>query len=190
MVPEGHDEQSVIKKIELIARVLGEEERGKAMTQAIAEDFQALKLARQRIEERRKGLFVFAVSGGAPIVGGSNTSADGIFALAGVTNAMERMTGFKPAVAEATLAAAPDVVITMIDRNHGLDAETMFALPAFAGTPAARAKRLLSIPSYYLNFGPRTAHAAQKLAAQVYPELHLPQLPARPWTNGEQAAAK
>jgi iron complex transport system substrate-binding protein len=78
----------------------------------------------------------------------------------------------------------------MIDRNHGLDAETMFALPAFAGTPAARAKRLLSIPSYYLNFGPRTAHAAQKLAAQVYPELHLPQLPARPWTNGEQAAAK
>ena len=30
---------------------------------------------------------------------------------------------------------------------------------------------------YLLNFGPRTAHAARDLAAAVYPELALPELP-------------
>jgi iron complex transport system substrate-binding protein len=49
---------------------------------------------------------------------------------------------------------------------------------------------LFSIPSYYLSFGPRTAHAAQKIAALVYPELNLPPLPARPWTGAEMAAGK
>jgi iron complex transport system substrate-binding protein len=82
------------------------------------------------------------------------------------------------------------VVVTMIERNHGLDAETMFALPAFAGTPAARARRLVPISSYYLNFGPRAAHAVRDLAASVYPELNLPALPARSWTSGENAGGK
>jgi iron complex transport system substrate-binding protein len=190
VVPEGHDEQSVLRKIELIARVLGEEERGKAMTNAIAEDFRALQAMRERIGKKRKGIFVFAVGGGTPTVGGSKTAADGIFTLGGVENAMHEITGYKPAVAEATLAAAPDAVITMTERNHSLDADTMFALPAFAGTPAARAKRLVSIPSYYLNFGPRAAHAARNLAAAVYPELGLPALPARPWTNAGTAGEK
>jgi iron complex transport system substrate-binding protein len=190
VVPEGHDEQAVLRKIELIARVLGEDERGKAMTNAIAEDFRALQEIRHGIEKKRKAVFVFAVGGGTPTVGGSETSVDGVFALGGIDNAMKAMSGYKPAVAEAVLAAAPDVVVTMIERNHGLDAETMFALPAFTGTPAARTKRLVPISSYFLNFGPRTAHAARDLAASVYPELNLPALPVRPWTSAENASGK
>ena len=71
----------------------------------------------------------------------------------------------------------------MIERNHGLDPKAMFSLVAFVGTPAARDQRLISIPSYYLTFGPRTAHAANLLAAQIYPELNLAKLPPRPWTS-------
>lgn len=190
VVPEGYDEQAVLRKIELIAHVLDEEERGKAMTDAITEDFRALQEIRDRIEKKRKAVFVFAVGGGTPTVGGSETSVDGVFALGGIDNAMKAMSGYKPAVGEAVLAAAPDVVVTMIERNHGLDAETMFALPAFTGTPAARARRLVPISSYYLNFGPRTAHAARDLAASVYPELNLPALPARAWTSVEDAGGK
>jgi iron complex transport system substrate-binding protein len=190
VVPEGHDDQAVLRKIELIARVLGEDERGKAMANAIAEDFRALQEIRGRIEKKRKGVFVFTVGGGTPTVGGSKTSVDGMFALAGIDNAMKAMSGYKPAVAEAVLAAAPDVVVTMIERNHGLDAKTMFALPAFSGTPAARGKRLIPISSYYLNFGPRTAQAARDLAASVYSELNLPALAARSWTSAENAGGK
>lgn len=186
-VPEGHDEAAVLRKVRLIAEVLGETERGEAMTRAIREDFAALAAQRRRIAERRRGIFVFAVGSGAPTVGGARTSADGIMALGGIENAMQSAEGFRPAVAESALAASPDVVITMSERNHGLDADTLFALPAFAGTPAARDRRVVSIPSSYLNFGPRAAHAANRLAAAVYPELALEALPPRPWTRAEAA---
>jgi iron complex transport system substrate-binding protein len=190
VVPEGYNERAVLRKIELIADVLGEEERGRAMARSIADDFRSLQSLRERIAKRKKGVFVLAVGSGTPTVGGSKTSADGILSLGGVDNAIKDMTGFKPIVAESALAAAPEVVITMKERNHALDADAMFALPAFAATPAARDKRLIAIPSYYLNFGPRTAHAGQHLAAAVYPDLSLPALPSRPWTEAGQADRK
>ena len=183
VVPEGYDEAAVLRKVRLIADVLGEEERGKAMVRGMKEDFQAVQAQRSAIQKSRKAVFVLAVGGGSPTVGGAETGADGIFELAGVENAMQALHGYKPAVAESTLAAAPEVVVTMIERNHGLDAKAMFSLVAFVGTPAARDQRLISIPSYYLTFGPRTAHAANLLAAQVYPELNLAKLPPRPWTS-------
>jgi iron complex transport system substrate-binding protein len=118
------------------------------------------------------------------------TSADGIFALAGVENAMRGVTGYKPADAESTLKAAPQVVVTMAERGHGLGLGEMFSLPALAGTPAAQDQRLIAIPSYYLTFGPRTPHAAHDLAAAVYPGLRFPSLPARPWTAPGSAQGK
>jgi iron complex transport system substrate-binding protein len=189
LVPEGYDEAAVLKKVRVIANVLGEDSKGEAIALAIAADFQAMRAQREKIANPRKGVFVFAVGGGTPTVGGSKTSADGIFTLSGIENAMRSVSGYKPAVAEATLAAAPDVVVTMIERNHGMGPNEMFALPAFAGTPAAKDKRLIAISSYALTFGPRAAHAAHNLAAAVYPELSLPPLQPRPWT-GEGAAAK
>jgi iron complex transport system substrate-binding protein len=123
-----------------------------------------------------------------PTIAGELTSAEGIFKLAGVENAIKGMNGYKPATAEATLAAAPQAVITMIERGHGLSAEVMFALPAFSGTPAAKDKRLISVSSYYLTFGPRTAPRAT--AAAIYPELALPKLPPRPWTEAERATGR
>lgn len=187
LVPEGHDEASVLRKVRLIAQALREEERGAAMGKAITEDFAAIRAMRERIGKHRKAIFVLAVGGGSPMVGGTDTSADGIFALSGVDNAMKSMSGYKPATAEASLAAAPDVVVTLYERNHSLSADDMFALPAFAGTPAAATKQLIPLPSYALSFGPRAAHAARNLAAKVYPELSLPELPARPWTKDASA---
>ncbi|MCC6948988.1 MAG: ABC transporter substrate-binding protein [Bradyrhizobiaceae bacterium] len=187
VVPEDHDEASVLRKVRFIAQALGEEERGAAMEKAIAEDFASIRAMRERIGKRRKATFVLAIGGGTPMVGGAGTSADGFFALSGVDNAMKSLPGYKPATAEASLAAAPDVVVTLLERNHDLSPDAMFALPAFAETPAARGKRLIPLPSYALAFGPRAAHAARDLAAAVYPDLALPDLPARPWTRDASA---
>lgn len=190
VVPEGHDEAAVVRKVRFIAEALGVPEKGEAMAKQIAEDFAALSAMRAKIATRRNAVFVLAVGNGTPTVAGEQTSAEGIFKLAGIDNAIRGTNGYKPATPEATLAAAPQAVVTMIERNHGLGADVMFALPAFAGTPAANDKRLVSVPSYYLTFGPRTAHAAQKLASLMYPELSLPQLPPRPWTEAESAQAR
>jgi iron complex transport system substrate-binding protein len=173
VVPEGYDEASVLRKVRFVAQALGVPEKGEAMAKQIAEDFAAVTAMRAKIT-----------------IAGEHTSAEGIFKLAGVDNAIRGLHGYKPATPEATQAAQPQAVVTLFERNHGLGEDVMFALPAFAGTPAAREKRLISIPSYYLSFGPRAAHAAQKLAASVYPELALPQLPPRPWTEAETARTR
>ncbi len=190
IVPEAYDEAGVLQKVRFVAEALGVPEKGEALAKQVSEDFTALAAMRAKITTRRSAVFVLAVGNGTPTVAGEHTSAEGILKIAGVDNAIKGMTGFKPATPEATIAAGPQAVITMIERNHGLEADVMFALPAFSGTPAAKDKRLVSVPSYYLTFGPRTAHAAQRLASQIYPELALPQLPPRPWTEAEPATTR
>jgi iron complex transport system substrate-binding protein len=190
IVPEGHDEAAVLRKVRFIAEALGVPEKGEAMAKQIAKDFAVVAASRAKIATKRSAVFVLAVGNGTPTIAGEQTSAEGIFKLAGVDNAIRGMNGYKPATPEATIAAAPQAVVTMVERSHGLGADVMFALPAFAGTPAAKDQRLVPVPSYYLTFGPRTAHAAQMLAASIYPELSLPQLPPRPWTEAEPAATR
>lgn len=188
MVPEAYDADAVLRKVRAVAKALGVPKRGEDMARVIAKDFATLQKQRAQIKERRRGVFVFTVGNGAPTLGGGNTSADGLMALGGIANAMNAINGFKPASSESVLAAAPEVVLTMIDVRHGFDADTLFALPSFAGTPAARDRRLVRMPSAYLAFGPRTAHAASRLASEVYPELALEPLPERPWTAAEPTA--
>ena len=182
IVPEVHDEGGIVRKIRLIAETIGVD--GSALAKAVVADFATLADIRARITAHRKAVFVLALGGGTPIVAGKGTSAEAIMTLAGANNALTGMTGFKPAVAEATLAAEPDAVVIMADRDHTMSPDSLFALPAFAGTPAARHRRLIGLPGLYLlGFGPRTAHAARDLAAALYPELKLPTLPERPWTG-------
>jgi iron complex transport system substrate-binding protein len=183
LVPEAYDAGSAVKKIRFIADLLGVREKGEAVVAALQADLGALEGIRASIAERRKAIFVLGLSTGAPLVAGEHTAANGIFALAGVDNALSGFSGYRPASDEAAMGAAPDAVVIMAERGHQLTPEVVFAAPAFAGTPAARDGRLVALSgSYMLNFGPRTAHAARDLIAAVYPELAVPDLPARPWT--------
>ncbi len=183
LVPEAYDAESAVRKIRFIADLLGVSEKGEDVVAALQADLGALEGIRARIAERRKAIFVLGMSTGAPLVAGEHTAANGIFALAGVDNALSGFTGYKPASDEAAMGASPDAVVIMAERGHELTPDVVFAAPAFAGTPAARDGRLVALSgSYMLNFGPRTAHAARDLIAAVYPELAVPELPARPWT--------
>jgi iron complex transport system substrate-binding protein len=190
LVPEAYDAESAIRKIRFIADLLGVTEKGEEVVAALQADLGALDGIRASIAERRKAIFVLGMSTGAPLVAGGHTAANGIFGLAGVDNALSGFTGYKPASDEAAMGAAPDAVVIMAERGHELTPEVVFAAPAFAGTPAARDGRLVALSgSYMLNFGPRTAHAARDLIAAVYPELAVPELPARPWTAAASASA-
>ncbi len=185
LVPEATDAEGVGATIRFLADAVGEHEKGEALAQAVAADLDTVANLTAGIKERRKAVFVLSMAGGgAPMVAGTGTGADAIFALAGVDNALSAISGYKPANEEAALASEPDAIVIMSERGHDMTPEKVFAVPAFAGTPAAEHNRLVSLPgSYLLAFGPRTAHAARDLAAAVYPELALPPLPVRPWTE-------
>ncbi len=183
LVPQALDEAGVLKKIRFVADAAGVREEGEKLVRALQEDFKLLAGLREKIKERRRAAFVLALGNGSPIVGGGHTTVSAIFKLAGVENAFEKFEGFKPAADEAMIAAQPDAVVMMSERNHAMTADTVFAMPAFAATPAAREKKIVSLPGLYLlGFGPRTAHAARDLAAALYPELQIAALPQRPWT--------
>jgi iron complex transport system substrate-binding protein len=183
LVPKAHDAAGVAATIRLIADAVGESEKGGARAVAVAADLAMVEAMLGVVVIPRKAVFVLGVGGGAPTIAGSGTAAADMFALAHVENALAAADGYKPASDEATVAAAPDAVVLMADRSHHLSDDQVLAVPAVAGTPAAVDGRLVRMNGgYLLNFGPRTAHAARDLAAAVYPELGLPELPARPWT--------
>lgn len=189
LVPKAHDAAGVAASIRVIAEAAGVPEEGAAMADGVSADLATVEAMLDRIENRRKAVFVLGVSGGSPTVAGSGTAAADMFALSHVDNAMAEADGYKPSSDEALMASAPDAVVLMADRSHHLSDEQVLAVPAFAGTPAAANGQLIRMSGgYLLNFGPRTAHAARDLAAAIYPEAELPALPERPWSAPEASA--
>lgn len=189
IIPDAHSAEGVVAKIEAVAAAVGETEKGHALAEAVRQDFAALGTALAPLKDHPRAVFVLSVSANVPVVGGADTSADAMLKLAGLTNAMSSLSGYKPAVDEAAMAAEPDVVVVMQGGGQALPAQTIFALPAFKGTPAAAGQRLITLNgSYLLGFGPRAPHAARDLAAAARPDATLPPLPAHPWTKPEAPA--
>lgn len=184
IVPEARTPDAVRRKIEFVAKTVGEDAKGKAIADAVEADIATLEEELKAVSDERKAVFVLALGGGAPMAAGQDTAADAMFTLAHVGNALTGFHGYKTVVDESAIAAAPDAVVMMSERGHETDA--VLGLPAFTGTPAARDKRLIAMSgAYLLAFGPRTAHAARDLAAAIYPEQKFPPLPEHPWTRDE-----
>jgi iron complex transport system substrate-binding protein len=86
------------------------------------------------------------------------------------------VTGYEryvPISAEAAVAAAPDVILTVtrtLDDIGGIDA--LLAQPGLAQTPAGQARAVVAMDDLYLlGFGPRLGEAVRDLALQLHPEL-------------------
>ena len=183
VVPEAKDAEGVLRKIRFIAETVGVPAEGEKLADAVEEDFAALGNALKGVKQHRKAAFILAMGSGSPIVGGAGTSADALFKLADVDNALASVSGFKPASDEAMLVAAPDAVVVMSERDHAMSPDKLFSMPSLASSPAAKTRNLIGLPGLYLlGFGPRTAHAARDLAAALYPEANIPALPPRFWT--------
>ena len=99
------------------------------------------------------------------MVGGRDSSAAAIIALAGGVNAAEAIEGFKPMSDEAIIAAAPDVDPDDAQRRRAtrMTSETLFAMPAFAQTPAA-ARKAPDRHGRALSARLRPAHARRRRA--------------------------
>lgn len=187
IIPDAHDAAGVVRKIKAIAEAVGEPEKGQNLAEAVQQDFDVVTSALAGVKQRPRAVFVLSASGGAAVVGGSDTSADAMFRLAGITNAMASIKGYKPAQDEAAMTSEPEAIVVMRDGGQVLDADTLFSLPTFMGTPAAQNRKLLTFPgSYLLGFGPRAPHAVRDLAVALHPDVEIPELPERPW-NAEPA---
>lgn len=171
--PEG-----VVAKIEQIGAIAEAAEPARRLAAQTKAGFDEVATLRAALPAKRRVLFVLSLQNGRALVGGRNSTGDGIIKLAGGINAADMIEGYKPMSDEAVIAAAPDVILMMNNgTNHNTTTEELFAMPAFSQTPAAaRRGHILMDGLYLLGFGPRTPAAARDLMAALYPETTIPPL--------------
>ncbi len=170
--PETYTEQGLIDKIKMVAHAMDADARGACLTAAVSGDLAELKKLRDSVKKPARVMFVMSFLNGRAMVAGHKTAANEIIKLAGGVNAVDGFEGYKPVNDEAIVAAKPDVILTMQRGREQVDAQTVFANPSFALTPAAAKKSFVAMDGLYLlGFGPRTAAAARDLALSLYPDL-------------------
>lgn len=177
-IQDGLTPDSVAAKIAAIGAAVGAAEPAARLAAQTRARFEELARLRAGLPTKKRVLFVLSLQNGRTLVGGRNSSADAIIALAGGINVASDIEGYKPMTDEAVIAAAPDSVLMMGNAGaHNIEPDELFALPAFAQTPAAAAKRLMRMDALYLlGFGPRAPLAARDLMAALYPEAAIPPL--------------
>lgn len=169
--PDTPGAPGVPEKIRFMGRALGQSARAEALAAEVEAKIAAVAAEIAGLSARPRVLFILQLQGGAPLVGGAETSADEMIRLAGGRNAAAAFSGYKPMSREALIAAAPDVVLMMAGRaeaSGGLDA--VLARPDLALTPAGRAGRGVEMDDMLLlGFGPRTPAAIATLARALHP---------------------
>jgi iron complex transport system substrate-binding protein len=177
-IPDDTSPDGVVSKIQAIGAVVGAAEPARQLAARTKAGFDELAAVRTRLATKRRVLFVLSLQNGRTLVGGRNSTADAIIALAGGINVADAIEGYKPMSDESVMAAAPDVILMMRNSgSHNTTTEQLFAMPAFSQTPAAaRRGHVVMDGLYLLGFGPRTPAAARDLMAALYPESAIPPL--------------
>lgn len=170
-VPEGYDSAAIVGKIMTVGRALDVEAKAKKLADEVSADVDAAAAEAGKVPqaERKRVLFVLAVTNGKIMAAGTHTAADGILKLAGAVNATDGFHGYKPLNDEAVVEAKPDVILTMEHGGPSVSDDELLANAAVALTPAGRDRKILRMSSLtLLGFGPRTADAIRKLSQSLY----------------------
>jgi iron complex transport system substrate-binding protein len=173
-VSDQSSADGIVAKVRLIAKVVGAEARGEELARKVMAEFGALAEARGKVGRPVRALFVLGVQNGRVLVGGRDTSADAMLALAGATNVATAISGFKPVPDESIVALAPEAIVAMqrSSDTDGHDLSQLFSLKGIQSTPAGAAKRIILVNGLYtLGFGPRAPAAARDLMARLYPKM-------------------
>jgi iron complex transport system substrate-binding protein len=172
LVPETFSETGIIEKIKLVGHAMGADRLAECLSAAVTGDLTQLRELRARVTKPVRVMFVMSLLSGRAMAAGQKTAANEIIQLAGAVNAIDGYEGYKTINDEAIVAAKPDVVLSIQRGKDSVDADAVYAHPAFAMTPAAASKAFISMEGLYLlGFGPRTAAAARDLAVKLYPAL-------------------
>lgn len=169
VVPETFTGESVIRKIEIVGKALGLEDKARTLAAEISSDIEAAEKAAAGHSRRKRVLFVLSAPGGRLMASGTGTAADGMIKLAGGENVVSEYHGYKQLTDEAVEKTAPDMILIMDTGADRMTPESLMKNPVIAATPAGRNGNIVSMEaSYLLGFGPRTGAAIRDLSAKLY----------------------
>ncbi len=160
-VPGNPTLDTVVQKIEVVASALNRQTQGKKLIADYRSQLSAVKGPPLHV----KVLFIMSHSGMGSMVAGQNTAADAVMTSAGMQNAMQGFSRYRPLSQEGIVAAAPDLLLLTPDGVKTLGGiDNVWKLPGLAMTPAGRNKRVLVVDDMaLLGFGLETPMALAKL---------------------------
>jgi iron complex transport system substrate-binding protein len=158
-------------RIASLGEVLGRKVEAERLTKELNGDLKKLETRRLLLKAPLKVMFVYARGARVLQVSGDRTAASTMIELAGARNAFSSFTEYKALTPEATVAAAPDVILLTKDGLAAVGGtENVWKLPGLAMTPAFQKKRLVVMDDLYLlGMGPRLGKAALDLMDKLYP---------------------
>jgi len=162
--------QSVLTKIDTVAKAVGRESEGRGLRAEVEEAITEAKTTIEDLDIQPTALFFSSPpSTGGASAAGDNTAAAGLIEAIGGSNVFAGRPGYKPLSLEAALAADPDLIFVMSHHADGLGGlEQVINHPAIALTTAAQEGRVFLVdPVTVMQFGPRTPRAIADLAIEV-----------------------
>lgn len=148
---------AVPEKISVIADAINRSSQGKQL----AERYQQQLAAVANTPLPVKVLFVMSHGGITPMAAGQQTAADAIIRAAGLKNAMQGFSRYRPLSQEGVIASAPDLLLVTTDGVRSIGGqENLWLLPGMALTPAGKNRRVLIVDDMaLLGFGLETPQA-------------------------------
>ena len=171
IVPEDHSVKGVKSKVECVAKILNKDiEAQQLFSDKLDPAIEKLTKASEKVSEKgTKAIFILGLQSGSPLIGGMETSANGLIKMIGAENVLSSFEGWKPVGTESILMAEPDVILIS---KRGLssfgDIEALRKHPALALTPAAKNNNIIAMDGMaMLGFGPRTIFSALNIANDI-----------------------
>lgn len=164
-----HSLAALRRNVQTVADALGIPEQGRALDARLDAEWRTAQRNLPPSAQRPRVLFVLAHTGNVLLVSGEGTAADAMIRLAGGSNALAGVQGYKPLTPESAATAAPDVILVTREglANVG-GASRLTARPGLDLTPAGKANRVVAMDALYLlGFGPRLPEAVRDLATAL-----------------------
>lgn len=173
LMPVGESMAVDVERIKRIGAILGVTPRAEALAATVTAGVERAEREVSTKRTRPRALFIYARGMGTLFVAGANTGAAEMLRLAGAVNVASQFDGYKPFTAEAVATSGADVIV-LPERGlaslGGIDA--LLALPGMSQTPAARARRVVTVDDgLLLGFGPRLPEAIQMLSRVIAESL-------------------
>lgn len=170
IVPAEHTIDGARTRIRTMAQALRRDADGAKLLAALDLAFARARAHGAELVPKPRVLFIYARGQGTVNVSGRGTAADEMIRLAGGENAVAGFEGFRPLTAEASVTAAPDVILIPSKGLESIGSEdALFGLPGLGLTPAGQHRRVIQMDDLLLlGFGPRTGQAVEELVTALH----------------------
>ena len=164
IIPEEHNVEGILNKIECISSVIGIDSEAIINSTVIPKITKLNQLTQD--SKKQKIIYILGMQSGSPLVAGNNTSGDGLIKISGGVNPFSTFEGWKPVGTESIIEASPDLIIISERGLKGFGTmEDLRMHPALYLTPASQNNKIISIDGMAsLGFGPRTIDSAIKVS--------------------------